>query len=387
MGKLDPIEFSSRLLAYKKKELTDTESREVENILRKHPELKAISDELDDKDLISKNLSVFQSFDAGKAYKNIRPTRHKVRLSTILRMVAAILILSIPLAALIKLTKPKEELLSYYVANTEDDSNSVILKLANGQKFNMDTLRVYEPQNKVAMRNLDGQLWIFSALANVEQGLKTQTNILTVPFKKTYKVVLNDSSRVYLNAGSTLEFPSDLNKGDRIVKLNGEAKFEVTHRERQKFIVLMPELFVEVLGTVFNVKAYSDEEKTVVTLLSGHIAISTKTGEYRRIDPGQQVTYNKTNGKLDVRFVDARIYTAWTDKTFLFKEMPLEEIMRRVGRWYGLNIIFKQSNLKNIEFSGKMKTYESVDEVLRKFEESGDVHFELNESSITVSRQ
>jgi len=384
MHHLDPFGFASLLLAYKRHELSEKESMEVESILKEHPELCKISEELDDKDLIGKELSVYESFDPDQALKRVLRAKRKPAFHWYYPAAAAAVILAVSLS--IYFTFPKTERLTYYVKPSEQLSNDVVLRLADGSRLSMDTLQVYQKNDQVALENSDGQLWVFKALATAEDFHLSRLNQLTVPYKKTYRVVLDDGTRVSLNAGSTLDFPSDLSQKDRIVKLKGEAQFEVTHRNNQKFIVLMPEIAVEVLGTVFNVKAYSDEDKTVITLLDGQVAVSTKSGEFRRIAPGEQLFYDKSSKKMTVKSVDAHLYTAWADGFFLFKDAPLDDILRRVGRWYGLDIVYNNSSVKEIKYSGKMRMYDSVQEVLRKFEESGGLHFEMDETSIKVSR-
>lgn len=384
MHHLDPCGFASLLLAYKRQELSEKESMEVESILKEHPELRKISEELDDRELIGKELSVYESFDPDQALKRVLRAKRKPVFRWYYPAAAAAVVLAVSLS--IYYAFPKTERLTYYVKPSEQLSNDVVLQLTDGCRLSMDTLQIYQRNNQVALVNSDGLLRVFKALATADDLHPSRLNQLMVPYKRTYSVLLDDSTKVSLNAGSTLEFPSDLNQKDRIVKLQGEAQFEVTHRNNQKFIVLMSDIAVEVLGTVFNVKAYSDEDKTVITLLSGQVAVSTRSGDFRRIIPGEQLIYDNSSKKMTVKSVDTHLYTAWADGFFLFKDASLDDILRRVGRWYGLDIVYNNSSVKEIKYSGKMRMYDSVQEVLRKFEESGGLHFELDETSITVSR-
>jgi transmembrane sensor len=381
---LDPFGFASLLIAYKRQELSEKERIEVEAVLKEHPELYKISDELNDKERVSRELAVFESFDPEKAYRRIIRARRRPVARWFYPAVAAIVILAVSFS--LYLAFPKTERLTYYVKPSGQLANSVILRLTDGCQVAMDTLRSYQKNHQVALKNTDGQLWVYKALATAEDQPLSRLNQLTVPYKKTYRVVLDDGTRVSLNAGSTLDFPSDLSQNDRVVMLQGEAHFEVSHRNNQKFIVLMPDVAVEVLGTVFNVKAYADEAKTIITLLSGQVAVTTQSGQFRRMAPGEQVLYDQSTKKMTVQLVDAPLFTAWADGKFLFKNTPLDDILRRIGRWYGLDIVYKDVSIKEIQYSGKMKMYDSVQEVLRKFEESGGLHFQLDETSITVSK-
>jgi len=383
---LDPFGFASLLLAYKKQELSEKENQAVEAVLREHPELNRISEELDDRVLISRELEIFESFDSDKAYQRVLRAKRKQKPAFRWYYPAAAAALLLAVAFSVYFAFPKTERQAYYVKPSLQHSNGVILHLPDGQEVAMDTLQTYQNNHQIALKNADGRLWVYKALATAEDLKLSRLNQLTVPYKKTYRVVLDDGTQVSLNAGSTLDFPSNLSQKDRVVMLKGEAHFEVTHRDNQKFIVLMPDLAVEVLGTVFNVKSYTDEDKTIITLLSGQVAVSDKFGGFRRMAPGEQVIYDKSTKKMSVQSVNPHLFTAWVDGFFLFKDAPLDDILRRVGRWYGLDIVYKNVSIKEIQYSGKMKMYDSVQEVLRKFEESGGLHFDLDETSITVSR-
>lgn len=141
---------------------------------------------------------------------------------------------------------------------------------------------------------------------------------------------------------------------------------------------------VKVLGTSFNVKSYVDEPGVYTTLVEGSVAILRDGQPEKKIKPGEQAYYNKGVGTLSIAEVDVNEFTSWKDGLFYFKDIALEEILRIVSRWYDLEVFYMNQGAKSVIYSGKLPMYSSVEDVLRKFEISGDVRFELKGRTLTV---
>ena len=202
-------------------------------------------------------------------------------------------------------------------------------------------------------------------------------NKILVPYGGTYSLILADGTKVYLNSGTELEFPSRFSKEKRQVILKGEAYFEVARNENKPFIVQVNEMAVKVLGTSFNVKSYVDEPGVYTTLVEGSVAIVRDGQPDKVIVPGEQAYYNKGVGTLSVNPVDVAEFIAWKDGFFLFKDLPLEEILRIVSRWYDVEVFYVNQGARSVVYSGKLPMYSSIEDVLRKFEISGEVRFDL----------
>ena len=112
--------------------------------------------------------------------------------------------------------------------------------------------------------------------------------------------------------------------------------------------------------------------------------MTDRQGEKRKIVPGEQFSLDTKTGQSTVTTVDVEIATAWKEGIFYFKDEPLEEIMKILARWYNLDIFYAGEQMKQTVYSGKMKMYVSVEDILRKFEKSGDLHFELKGKALTV---
>ena len=262
----------------------------------------------------------------------------------------------------------------------------VTLEMASGLKYRLDTLSSIVRNNRmnVAFDNDAGVLKIKEQDSTDYLLKEVGRNTINVPYGGTYTVELCDGTKVYLNSGTKLEFPSRFDGDMRSVSLKGEAYFEVARNESKPFIVEVDEMKVKVLGTAFNVKSYVDEPGIYTTLVQGSVAIFRDGQPEKIIKPGEQAYYNKGVGMLRVSPVDVNEFTAWKDGLFYFKDITLEEILRIVARWYDLEIFYMNQSAKSVVYSGKMPMYSSVEDVLRKFEISGDVRFELQGRALTV---
>ena len=199
---------------------------------------------------------------------------------------------------------------------------------------------------------------------------------ITTPRGGQFKVVLPDSTVVWLNAASRLRYPTKFTDEQREVSLSGEAYFEVAKRAHEPFIVKTPGQDIQVLGTHFNVKAYAEEEETMTTLLEGKVKVIgyAETGEEQShiLQVGQASHWK--NGQYSIETVDVERVTAWKNGKFVFSGENIKTIMNNVARWYDVEVEF-QGDLSGANFEGSVSKYEDIVEVLRKLELTGTVHF------------
>ena len=175
---------------------------------------------------------------------------------------------------------------------------------------------------------------------------------------------LPDSSKGWLNSGSKLKYPTVFNK-HRKVDLIGEAYFEVKHLNHSDFIVNVADLDIKVLGTKFNVSAYSGDPCTNVVLAEGKVEINGKSGVFNHIlSPNEKISFNNELRTLNVTAVDANRFTAWKDGFLIIEDEPLGQVAGRIERWYNAEIIIQDEALKNYRFKATFKD-EPLEEVLR----------------------
>jgi ferric-dicitrate binding protein FerR (iron transport regulator) len=250
-------------------------------------------------------------------------------------------------------------------------------------------------QGTTKLIKLDSGRLVYKAISASPQMAALQYNTISTPRGGQYQVVLPDGTKVWLNASSSLRFPTAFNGGERAVDLAGEAYFEVT-KESTPFKVHVypsatsiaagngghPAHTIEVLGTHFNVNAYDDESALEATLLEGSIKLE-KGNEQVLLKPGQQAISARAGGAIRVipdADVDAAI--AWKDGYFQFDGAGIEAVMRQLARWYDVDVRY-EGPVTERQFAGQMPRGVNLSEVLRILEES-NVHFRIEGKKLVV---
>lgn len=271
------------------------------------------------------------------------------------------------------------------VVETEPGRAAVTLRLGQGEQIVLDSTLVAQTisQDCVAMRVGVGVLeYNRDSVATGE----LVYNQLEVPPSGEYVVVLSDGTKVYLNSASSLYYPTVFPAGERKVKLSGEAYFVVAKGERP-FIVETSLEEVKVFGTEFNVMAYEDEEELQTTLVEGSVGVLMKgkmSLGFQKIVPGEQFLLNRKTGETEIVSVDVFPYVAWKDGLFVSQNDNLETILRRVARWFDVEIFYQNPALKQKRFFGIMKRQTRLQEVLDVIAEAGKVHFDVNGRVVLV---
>lgn len=210
-------------------------------------------------------------------------------------------------------------------------------------------------------------------------------NKIIVPRGGEYNLVLADGTNVVINADSKLSIPSRFEGKERRVRLEGEALFHVVKDAERPFVVEMKGGDVTVLGTVFNVSAYSEEVCIQTTLVEGSVAFQGKgMTEARLIVPGEQVTYDVQANTLDVEKVDTRVYTAWAEGKWIIEGERLEDIMKQLARWYDVSVFYQNPEVKDLVFTGDLEKYSSCNVILDIISMTTNVEFELKDKVIIV---
>src|SRR5690606_29357907 len=195
----------------------------------------------------------------------------------------------------------------------------------------------------------------------------------------------SDGTKVWLNAASSLRFPIAFTGLERLVEVTGEAYFEVTKHESMPFKVRTRNTEIEVMGTSFNINAYTDEDAIRTTLLEGAVKVSSsESGQVKQLLPGQQSGINK-DGKISlVKNADTEEAVAWIKGRFQFKSSGLRAILRQLSRWYDVDVEYRGD--VDLRFSGQLKRSEYVSAVLEKLKLTGEVNFTIEGRKIIVTR-
>lgn len=254
--------------------------------------------------------------------------------------------------------------------------------LGDGVKYNLDKEVVLNEGN-IVISNTTQELVYQKQLSNKKKELTYNTII--IPKGGEYKLTLMDGTRIWLNSNSKLRFPSEFGEGIRKVELEGEGYFEVAKDSVHPFVVDMNNVQVKVLGTSFNANAYSDLNEIVTTLVEGKVEVNDSLfGSKDLLLPNQQYSFNRLTGKVVKQEVDTRIYTAWKDGRFVFEDESLQDIMKRLSRWYNVEVIFLNDSVKDLKFSGDLTRYEKIDQILELIELTQKVKFTIKNRNLLV---
>ena len=208
----------------------------------------------------------------------------------------------------------------------------------------------------------------------------SEYNTLTTPRGGQYQLILPDGTKVWLNAASSITYPTAFTGNQRLVKVTGEAYFEVVHNAKMPFVVKAGNESVTDIGTHFNINAYNDEEITKTTLLEGSVLISYNNKKQILI-PGEQAQI-KGNEISVIKNADLKKVMAWKDGLFHFDGDDLPTVMRSISRWYDVDVVydFKPTD----HFTGVISRNVNASEVFKMLELTGVVHFKIKDKTVTV---
>jgi transmembrane sensor len=261
--------------------------------------------------------------------------------------------------------------------------NRAILTLDDGSQINLDDAQngVLASENNTDIRKTGSGQLEYSTDDELIQTVKYNT--LSTPMGGQYQLVLPDGSKVWLNSGSSIRFPTAFIGKERVIEIKGEAFFDIKENKKMPFIVRTNnDMDIRVLGTQFNVMAYDDEKSINTTLLEGSVQILKESGT-AYLEPGQAAILNKGSGKIKVASADIEDAVAWKNGYFIFSNENIESIMRKVSRWYNVEVEY-QGDLNNKDFVGTISRDKNISELLKMLELTGAIHFRIEGRRVTV---
>ncbi|MBX9782785.1 MAG: FecR domain-containing protein [Chitinophagaceae bacterium] len=261
-------------------------------------------------------------------------------------------------------------------------SNKAILTLSDGSTIILDDTKygqVAQQGGTQIAKLANGQL-VYNALD--DKPAEVVFNSLTTPRGGQFKLTLPDGSVVWLNAGSSIKYPTAFIDDERKVEISGEVYFEIAHDAAKPFKVSVKEMEVKVLGTRFNINAYNNEASVKTTLLEGSISLA-KANAVTTLNPGQQAQLENGGNIKVINNVDMDQVVAWKNGYFSFNRADLQMVMRQIARWYDVEIDY-EGKIPERQFGGKIDRNSNISEVLKILEES-KVHFRIEEKKIIVS--
>jgi len=271
-----------------------------------------------------------------------------------------------------------------------NQSDNVVLILGEGENLNI------HGENSIINYSSTGQRVRIGKNREIDQKTSKNNeilyNTLLVPYGKRTKIELSDGSIVWLNSGSKLVYPSVFNGDKRELYLEGEAIFDVAHNKNKPFIVISENQEIEVLGTVFGVTNYKDENALNTVLKSGSVQISYNNSssshvnnDKMKISPGTKASYNKKTKSMVSEKVNVDHYFSWRDGVFIFKNNDLKHITNRISRYYNLKIEITNDDLAKETFSGYLDLNEDIDKVIKNIKASTNMNYTLIEDKIIIN--
>jgi len=312
-----------------------------------------------------------------------------------------------------------------YANDIAPGKNTAILTLANGKTILLSDAKSGVVIDASGLAYSDGEELSISSESGPRRGgpeVSSETTQfsgsrwagskvmgVSTPRGGTYQVVLPDGTKVWLNADSKISFPSQFDKAERRISLEGEAYFQVAKMmikdkgsgskdQRMPFIVESKDQEVEVLGTHFNINSYTDEGSTKTTLLEGSVRVSAGGGNLPGrgpssiagaatiLKPGQQAVL-MVNTDIRVQKVNPTDVLDWKEGYFMFNTESLESIMRKLSRWYNVEVRFEDQSLKKETFFGTIGKYEHISKVLSMLEKTDVALFTVSGNKITVHKK
>lgn len=330
-----------------------------------------------------------------RSIRNLRlsePSNYKISFKIYRRWIAAAVVLLVPALVFFMFSQRAKNAGHIEIAAGSVDitpgRDRATLKLANGTEVYLDTLHAGQDKIKQYGASIskqgNGEL-VYMKLGDTETDV-VGYNTISTPRGGRYKVLLPDSTQVWLNASSSITYPTSFAHADaRLIKLEGEAYFAVKKvsdgkGKLQPFIVSTDRQKVTVLGTHFNVNAYADESSVRTTLLEGKVQVNNDA----ILRPGQQaISLNKT---LEVRDVDTTAFVDWKNNEFNLKTSDFRTTMRKIARWYDVEIIYDQSAPSTVKLGGWISRDKNISSVLKLIQKTGGVHFKLEGRRVTVTK-
>ena len=372
-------------------EANEAERKELEKRLAECPDLKKVYEQLQNGETLEAAFGEYKDYSSKKAYQSflqkIGRMEKKERKPSISRVWWYAAAAAIVLAAG----------LSFYMSNfysaveekrvlIQPGTQQAQLTLPDGSIIDVDKKEVNVVVDGVQVKYKKGVLSYQPTVTTQHEEESTEekpvkSNELVIPRGGENTVILADGTTVHLNAGSKLTYPVRFAGKRRVVALEGEAYFDVVKDETRPFIVQTHLGEVTVLGTAFNINAYTDAS-VYTTLVHGKVQFSSSSIGTIILSPGEQAVVS-ANGS-EKRMVDLDEYVGWVDGRYVFNNRPLGEIMQTFERWYDIQVYYETPHLRDITYSGSLKRYGTINSFLDALELTGDLTYKISGRNILI---
>lgn len=246
----------------------------------------------------------------------------------------------------------------------EPGHQTATLTLADGRKIRLEESgegELTQEGGVIITKSADGQL-----LYHLKEDVKNYNgyNTLSTSRGETYSVKLPDGTQVWLNATSSITYAANFSShSTRMVKLRGEAYFEVAKDKNKPFVVQADDCSIQVLGTSFSIRSYENENNILTTLVEGKVHVFAKEKSLI-LKPGEQLTYSRRTGEMGAEKVDANMFISWTSGKLMFRNERLEDVLQTLSKWYEFEYEFEDEAVKSILIGASFDRYENMNVII-----------------------
>lgn len=319
--------------------------------------------------------------------KDIRP----VRRIYFWMKIAAVLIIFLGAGVLIRKMVPvqparQQALRKPAIEPIVPGGNNAYLTLADGTKVPLNDRQngTVATGQGIHVNKVQDGLLVYHAEGESATTVSDNYNTITTPAGGQYQVILSDSTKVWLNARSSLKFPVLFDQGSRQVEVIGEAYFEVSRDKKRPFIVKTDQSEIVVLGTHFNVSAYPDDQTTTTTLLEG--MVNVKHGAASAIlNPGQKGSVTANDHRVAVEKADLQAAIAWKNGLFIFRDENIVSVMKKISRWYNVEVEY-QGDVTVKSFGGTISRFKNITEFLDILELAGEIQYKIEGRKVIIRK-
>lgn len=227
-------------------------------------------------------------------------------------------------------------------------------------------------------------LFIYKEKEPIKQAMVTFEYIVNTGVKGI--VNLPDGSKIWLNSSSSIKCPEKFDTNKREIELEGEGYFEVvSNKDWPMYVKTAKGFTVKVTGTSFNLSSYSNDNKLIVTLISGQITLLHEHYKDIKLNPTEAIVITDAKNATLIKNANVEYNTAWKEGYLLFDNTPMDEVIRKMERWYGVNFIIKDTSILDYHFTANFKS-ESITRVLEILKLSSNIRFQIDETRITLTK-
>lgn len=264
--------------------------------------------------------------------------------------------------------------------------NEAVIELETGEKIALDQKQSRSVKLLADAGSISGDSLLRYDMATGKES-STAKHTLYVPKGAAAKIViLSDKTRIWINAGSSITYPVHFSGDKRTVTIDGEGYFDVAHDAQRSFVVEIRGVAIRVMGTQFNVMSYAEDRTVETTLVTGCVSICAANKEAVLL-PGVQAVYNKDNHDIALRDVDVRIYTAWKEGIFESNNMTIENIAHVLSRWYDVEFVFENPEVRFMRFNGTIKRDKTLEFTLDRIRDTKTINYKIENGKVIIMKK